>query len=49
MTDPHLGYIFAAYGLGALILGGMIVATLADYAALKRALALFPQRGSRDA
>ena len=48
MTDPHIAYVAAAYGLGALVLGGMIVATLADYASLKRALARFPQRGTRE-
>ncbi|WP_395665703.1 heme exporter protein CcmD [Methylocella sp.] len=48
MTDPHVAYVAAAYGFGALVLGGMVFATLADYSALKRALARFPQRGTRD-
>jgi hypothetical protein len=38
MTDPHWGYIVAAYLLAALVIGGMTVKILLDYRSLKQAL-----------
>lgn len=42
--DPHIGFIIAAYALALVIVGGMIVAILADYLNLQRALASFGAR-----
>jgi NhaP-type Na+/H+ or K+/H+ antiporter len=38
MGETHLGFIVAAYVIGALVIGGMTLAILLDYARLKRAL-----------
>ena len=48
MSDPHFGFVVAAYGLGFVIAAAMIIAILLDYFALKRALSHFPGRGDRD-
>ncbi|PNG27583.1 heme exporter protein CcmD [Methylocella silvestris] len=44
--DPHFLYIVAAYALGFVVIGAMILSILIDYASLKRALARFPQRAN---
>lgn len=36
--DAHTGFIVAAYAIAGVVIVGMIVATLWDYAALKRSL-----------
>jgi heme exporter protein CcmD len=43
-ADPNFGFVMAAYVVGFLVLGGMIVAVVADYLALKRALKKFSAR-----
>ncbi len=48
MSDPHFGFVVAAYALGFVIVGAMIIAILRDYFTLKRALSRFPGRGERD-
>ncbi|WP_020174415.1 heme exporter protein CcmD [Methyloferula stellata] len=45
MSDPHLGFIVAAYGLGFVVIAGMVAAILYDQKILKRALAKLPGRG----
>jgi len=40
MQDPNLSYVFAAYGIGCLIILGMIFAVLKDYRHLRRQLAV---------
>ena len=42
--DPHFGFIIAAYALALVIVAGMVVAILADYLNLQRALASFAAR-----
>lgn len=44
MSDPNFGFVVAAYGLGFLIVAGMILSIIFDYRSLKRALAKFPTR-----
>jgi len=39
MSDPHEGFIVAAYAIGFIVIFGMIAATVLDYRNLKRALA----------
>ncbi|WP_034995926.1 heme exporter protein CcmD [Beijerinckia mobilis] len=41
MQDPNLSYVFAAYGIGCLIILGMIFAVWRDYRNLRRQLAIF--------
>jgi len=43
-ADPNFGFVIAAYLLGFLVLGGMILAVVSDYRSLKRALSKFPAR-----
>jgi heme exporter protein CcmD len=38
-ADPHFGFIVAAYLAGILVIGGMIIWTIVDYATLKKTLA----------
>jgi hypothetical protein len=38
MTDPHWGFILAAYIVTALVIGGMTVKILVDYRSLRQAL-----------
>lgn len=47
-SDPHFGFIVAAYGVGFVIIAGMIFVILRDYFALKQALSRFPARGEHD-
>ncbi len=47
MTDPHFGFVAAAYAFGFLIVATMIVVILRDYRGLKQALSKFPGRGER--
>ncbi|TCR60385.1 heme exporter protein CcmD [Bosea sp. BK604] len=42
---PHAGFILAAYGAVAVILGGLIAAILLDHRAQKRALDDLERRG----
>jgi heme exporter protein CcmD len=44
VSDPHLGFVIAAYVVGFLLLGGMILAIWLDYRSLKRALEKFSAR-----
>jgi hypothetical protein len=46
--DPHFGFVIAAYALGLVIVGGMVVMILADYMSLKRALASLPRAPHQD-
>jgi hypothetical protein len=46
MSDPHFGFIVAAYILGFLTIAGMVAAILYDQFTLKRALAKLPPRGN---
>jgi hypothetical protein len=46
--DPHLGFVIAAYALALVIVAGMAVTIIADYINLKRALASFAARASRE-
>lgn len=41
----HGAFIFAAYGITALVMLGLIGAILREYGALRRALTKFPPRG----
>jgi heme exporter protein CcmD len=47
MSDPHAGFIIAAYALGFVVIAGMIVAILYDQISLRRALAKLPLRGDK--
>jgi hypothetical protein len=38
MSDPHWGYIIAAYAVAALVIGGMSLKIWLDYRGLSRAL-----------
>jgi heme exporter protein CcmD len=38
MTDPHIGFVVAAYAVAAVVLIGMVVAVVADYRSQRRAL-----------
>jgi heme exporter protein CcmD len=48
VNDPHFGFVVAAYGLGFLIIAGMILSILVDYRSLKRALEKFSARQDQD-
>ncbi len=43
---PHAGFILAAYGAVAIILGGLMLTILLDRRAQRRALAALEQRGA---
>jgi heme exporter protein CcmD len=47
MSDPNIGFVIAAYIVALAVIGGMIVATLADYASLKKSLAKLAARTGR--
>lgn len=47
-SDPHMSYVFAAYGFGAAAIAAMVFAILRDYLSLKRALGRFPTRRDAD-
>jgi heme exporter protein CcmD len=38
MSDPNSGFVIAAYIVALVVIGGMIVATIADYAGLRKSL-----------
>jgi heme exporter protein CcmD len=38
MTEAHIGFVVAAYGVAAIVLIGMIVAVVVDYRAQRQAL-----------
>jgi hypothetical protein len=44
MSDPHLGFIIAAYVLGLTVILGMVGVILYDNISLKRALSKFSPR-----
>ena len=44
MSDPNSGFVIAAYIVALVVLAGMIVATIADYASLKKSLAKLAAR-----
>jgi heme exporter protein D len=43
---PHAGFILASYAAVAVVLGGLVLATILDHRAQKRALADLEQRGA---
>ena len=43
--STHAAFILAAYGLTFVVIAGMIGVIVREHAALRRALAKFPQRG----
>lgn len=43
---PHAGFIIAAYGAFAVVLGGLIAVVLLDHAKQKKALAELERRGA---
>jgi heme exporter protein D len=47
-SDPHFGFILAAYIAGLVVIGAMIFMTVADYASLKKTLARFAARTGSD-
>lgn len=49
MSDPHFGYVVAAYTVGFLLIGGMILSVIYDYLSLKRALSKFTQHSDTPA
>ncbi len=42
---PHSTFIIAAYSVAAVVIGALIAWVMIDYAALKRTLASFEERG----
>ena len=42
---PHAGFIIAAYGAAAIVLGALVLWVMLDYRALKRTLAGFEGEG----
>jgi heme exporter protein CcmD len=46
-ADPHFGFVVAAYLAALVVIAGMIVATLADYASLKKRLERLAARTGR--
>ena len=44
MSDPHIGFVIAAYAIAAIVLIGMVIAVFADYRAQQRALARLESR-----
>jgi heme exporter protein CcmD len=46
-ADPNFGFVFAAYLVALVVLAGMVVATLADYAGLKKRLDRLAMRTGR--
>jgi heme exporter protein CcmD len=47
MSDPNSGFVIAAYIVALLVLTGMIVATFADYASLRKSLERLAARTGR--
>jgi heme exporter protein CcmD len=47
MSDPNSSFVVAAYIVALVVLAGMIVATIADYASLKKSLAKLAARTGR--
>lgn len=45
MSDPHLGFIVAAYCIAGIVIGSMIGVIVTDYRSLKRSLRRFGERG----
>jgi heme exporter protein CcmD len=45
-ADPKFAFVFAAYLVAFAVIAGMIVATLADYASLKKQLERLTARAS---
>ena len=45
MSDPHLGFIVAAYALTAVVLNGLVSAIVLDGRAQRRALARLERTG----
>lgn len=43
---PHAGFIIAAYGAFAVVLGGLMVAVILDHGRQKRALTELERRGA---
>ncbi|MGH6817499.1 MAG: heme exporter protein CcmD [Methylovirgula sp.] len=46
-TDPHTGFVVAAYLVALVVIAGMIAATLADYTGLKKRLERLAARTGR--
>jgi heme exporter protein CcmD len=38
VSDPHIGFVVAAYAIAAIVLVGMVVVVFADYRAQQKAL-----------
>lgn len=47
MSDPNSGFVIAAYIVALVVIGGMIVATIADYAGLRKCLEKLAARTGR--
>jgi heme exporter protein CcmD len=47
MSDLNSGFVIAAYIVALVIIAGMIVATIADYASLRKSLAKLAARTGR--
>ncbi len=47
MSDPNSSFVIAAYIVALVVIGGMIVATIADYASLRKSLEKFAARTGR--
>jgi heme exporter protein CcmD len=43
-ADPNFGFVVAAYAVALIVIGGMILATIADYLSLKKSLARLAAR-----
>ena len=49
MSDPHIGFVVAAYAVAAIVLIGMVVAVFADYRAQQQALRRLERRDNEAA
>jgi heme exporter protein CcmD len=47
MSDPNSGFVIVAYIIALVVIGGMIVATFADYASLRKSLEKLAARTGR--
>jgi heme exporter protein CcmD len=47
MSDQHFAFIFAAYAVTFLVIGGVIAWTILDYRRLRAALDKLPRRGEQ--
>ena len=47
MSDPHIGFVVAAYAVAAIVLIGMVVVVFVDHRAQKEALRRLESRDGR--